>query len=110
FPSAHAEGQLVLGGVPGRRLAELEAAGQVPFHWVAPDGGTPTYPWNPNGSEGDVAGLTNPEGNVFGLMPHPERNFFRAQAPDWTRSGGGDGPSDGHRFLDAVLRHAERTG
>jgi phosphoribosylformylglycinamidine synthase subunit PurQ / glutaminase len=110
FPSAHAEGQLVLGGAPGERLAELEANGQVLFRWVAPDGGPATYPWNPNGSVGDVAGLTNPEGNVFGLMPHPERNFFRAQMPDWTRGGGAEGPSDGQRFLDAVLRQAERTG
>jgi phosphoribosylformylglycinamidine synthase I len=110
FPSAHGEGQLILGGPPGEKLRALETAGQVLFRWVAPDGGAAIYPWNPNGSIGDVAGLTNPEGNVFGLMPHPERNFFRAQSPDWTRSGGAEGPSDGHRFLDAMLRQAERTG
>ncbi|MCI4349040.1 MAG: phosphoribosylformylglycinamidine synthase I [Thermoplasmata archaeon] len=109
FPSGHAEGKLVLGGPPGERRAELEASGQILFRWVAPDGSPATYPWNPNGSEGNIAGLTNPEGNVFGLMPHPERAFFRAQAPDWTRTGGADGPGDGQRFLDAVLRHAERA-
>lgn len=108
FPSGHAEGKLVLPGPPGQRLAELEASGQVLFRWVAPDGSAATYPWNPNGSEGNVAGLTNPEGNVFGLMPHPERGFFRAQSPDWTRSGGADGFGDGHRFLQAVVRYAER--
>jgi phosphoribosylformylglycinamidine synthase subunit PurQ / glutaminase len=110
FPSAHGEGQLVLDGAPGVRLRELEAAGQVLFRWVAPDGSPAEYPWNPNGAVGNVAGLTNPEGNVFGLMPHPERNFFRAQAPDWTRAGVADGPSDGWKFLDAMLKHAERTG
>jgi phosphoribosylformylglycinamidine synthase subunit PurQ / glutaminase len=109
FPSAHAEGKLVLGGDSAERLRDLDAAGQVLFRWVAPDGGPPVYPWNPNGSVGDVAGLTNPEGNVFGLMPHPERSFFRAQAPDWTRHGGPEGFGDGHAFLDAVLTHAERA-
>jgi phosphoribosylformylglycinamidine synthase subunit PurQ / glutaminase len=110
FPSGHGEGNLVLGGPPGERLRQLEASGQVLFRWVAPDGSPATYPWNPNGSVGNVAGLTNPEGNVFGLMPHPERNFSRAQLPDWTRGGGAEGPSDGERFFEAVLRTAERTG
>jgi phosphoribosylformylglycinamidine synthase subunit PurQ / glutaminase len=108
FPSAHAEGKLVLGGDPETRARELESNGQVLFHWVAPDGSPATYPWNPNGSPRDLAGITNPEGNVFGLMPHPERSFFHAQAPDWTRSDGPTGYGDGHRFLDAVLSYAER--
>jgi len=108
FPSAHAEGNLVLGGDGAARRAELERAGQVLFRWVAPDGGRASYPWNPNGSEGDIGGLTNPEGNVFGLMPHPERAFFRAQAPDWTRTGSTSRFGDGHRFLEHVLAYAER--
>jgi phosphoribosylformylglycinamidine synthase subunit PurQ / glutaminase len=106
FPSAHGEGKLVFGKDGASRRKELEATGQVLFRWVAPDGGPAEYPWNPNGSEGDIAGLTNPEGNVFGLMPHPERSFFREQSPDWTRTGGPTGFGDGHRFLGAVLRHA----
>ncbi len=110
FPSGHAEGKLVLGGDAPARLEELERNGQVLFRWVAPDGSPATYPWNPNGSIGNVAGLTNPEGNVFGLMPHPERGFFRAQAPDWTRTGGAEGFGDGHRFFDAILRFAARRG
>ena len=108
FPSGHSEGKLVLAGDPVARVRELTESGQVLFRWVAPDGSWATYPWNPNGSEGNVAGLTNPEGNVFGLMPHPERGFFHAQAPDWTRSGSAEGWGDGHRFFDAVLSYAER--
>jgi phosphoribosylformylglycinamidine synthase I len=108
FPSGHGEGKLVFGGEPGVRRKELEANGQVLFRWVAPDGAEAQYPWNPNGSEGNLAGITNPEGNVFGLMPHPERGFFRAQAPDWTRAGSAEGYGDGERFLDALLRYAER--
>lgn len=107
FPSAHAEGKLVLGGDAAERLRRLEENGQVLFRWVAPDGGSATYPWNPNGSVDDVAGLTSPEGNVFGLMPHPERAFFRAQAPDWTRDGDPSGFGDGKTFLDALVRYAD---
>jgi len=109
FPSGHGEGKLVLAGGSVRRR-ELEENGQILFRWVAPDGSPATYPWNPNGSEGNAAGLTNPEGNVFGLMPHPERHFFRAQAPDWTRSGSLQGFGDGKSFLEKVVRYAERAG
>jgi phosphoribosylformylglycinamidine synthase I len=109
FPSGHGEGKLRLPGPPGKRLAELGRAGQILFRWTTPDGTPVRYPWNPNGSEGDVAGLTNPTGNVFGLMPHPERAFDRSQAPDWTRTSSSSGPSDGHRFLEAVVAEAERT-
>jgi phosphoribosylformylglycinamidine synthase subunit PurQ / glutaminase len=107
FPSAHGEGKLVLAGGAARRR-ELEANGQVILRWVGPDGGAAPYPWNPNGSDGDVAGLTNPAGNVFGLMPHPERGFFRAQRPDWSRGGSPDGLADGEAFLSRVVRYAER--
>jgi phosphoribosylformylglycinamidine synthase len=110
FPSGHGEGKLVLGAHSAARRDELERSGQILFRWVAPDGGPPIYPWNPNGSEGDIAGLTNPEGNVFGLMPHPERFFFRRQGPEWTRSGGPAGFGDGRRFLASVLDYATRSG
>src|SRR5665648_316763 len=43
------------------------------------------YPANPNGSFYDIAGICNPEGNIFGLMPHPERAMYWWQQPDWTR-------------------------
>jgi len=45
-------------------LAEVEARGQIALRYGAGE--------NPNGSLADVAGVTNAEGNVFGLMPHPE--------------------------------------
>jgi phosphoribosylformylglycinamidine synthase I len=45
-------------------VEELEARGQIVLRYEPQD--------NPNGSVADVAGVCNPEGNVFGLMPHPE--------------------------------------
>ena len=45
-------------------LAELEANGQILLRYAAGE--------NPNGAVGDVAGVCNADGNVFGLMPHPE--------------------------------------
>jgi phosphoribosylformylglycinamidine synthase I len=45
-------------------LAELESSGQVVLRYAAGA--------NPNGAVGDVAGVINADGNVFGLMPHPE--------------------------------------
>jgi phosphoribosylformylglycinamidine synthase I len=59
IPVKHGEGCYFAGE---ELLAELEANGQVVLR----------YEENPNGSIGDVAGVASAEGNVFGLMPHPE--------------------------------------
>ena len=60
-PVAHGEGRYV---APPELLRQLEAEDQVVLRYV---GG------NPNGSVNDIAGVTNPERNVVGMMPHPER-------------------------------------
>ncbi len=49
----------------------LAAGGQVLARYCEPDG-TVTAAANPNGSVAGIAGVTNAEGNVAGLMPHPE--------------------------------------
>lgn len=43
------------------------------------------YPINPNGSAHDIAGICNKQGNVLGLMPHPENHIHHYQHPQWTR-------------------------
>ncbi|HID71568.1 MAG TPA: phosphoribosylformylglycinamidine synthase subunit PurQ [Thermoplasmata archaeon] len=87
IPSAHAEGKFVLPKNKEKALLEsLKANGQVVFRYVTPEGKeNPGYPYNPNGSIYDIAGICNKEGNVFGMMPHPERVFFRFTHNDWTR-------------------------
>ena len=86
LPIAHAEGKFIPGdGLP---LEALAKAGQVALCYVGPDGKTGAgYPWNPNGSVGDVAGISDPTGRILGLMPHPERNVLPWHHPQWTRRG-----------------------
>ncbi|HET6610476.1 MAG TPA: phosphoribosylformylglycinamidine synthase subunit PurQ [Kofleriaceae bacterium] len=50
----------------------LEGEGRVVFRYVTADGDV-TEVANPNGSQSNIAGVTNAAGNVVGLMPHPER-------------------------------------
>jgi phosphoribosylformylglycinamidine synthase len=43
------------------------------------------WPFNPNGSLKDIAGICDPSGRIFGLMPHPEAFNHYTNHPDWTR-------------------------
>ena len=43
------------------------------------------WPLNPNGSRRDIAGICDPTGRIFGLMPHPEAFNHYINHPDWTR-------------------------
>ncbi|MCS6889704.1 MAG: phosphoribosylformylglycinamidine synthase I [Chloroflexus sp.] len=77
-PVAHGEGRIAVRDEA--TLDELEAAGLVALRYVG-DG----YPANPNGSPRNIAGLCNAQGNVLGLMPHPENAVLPHQHPRWTR-------------------------
>ena len=100
-PVAHGEGKVLTANPED--LAELEKSGQVVLRYA--DGinrPTQEYPANPNGSPGAVAGLCDPTGQVFGLMPHPERNVDPLHHPHWTRRGA-QAEGDGARiFRNAV--------
>jgi phosphoribosylformylglycinamidine synthase len=86
LPVAHGEGRLVTSDP--RDLAVLEAAGQVVLRYADASGRpTQAYPANPNGSVGALAGLCDPTGQVFALMPHPERFVEPFHHPRWTREG-----------------------
>ena len=81
IPIGHGEGRFLL---PDKKaLEDLLAGGQVAFRYALPDGepAEGRYPHNPNGSVYDIAGICNKEGNVMGMMPHPERAFFGWQQP-----------------------------
>jgi len=69
MPIAHGEGNF---GHFDAELDALEARGQVVFRYVSPQGERDDA-WNFNGSARGIAGVCNEQGNVLGLMPHPER-------------------------------------
>jgi phosphoribosylformylglycinamidine synthase I len=70
IPVAHAEGNYYTDPVT---LAGLQANAQVVFRYCTPKGEI-TAEANPNGSLDNIAGIRNAEGNVMGMMPHPERS------------------------------------
>ncbi len=78
----------------GKFLAEnsivkkVEDQNLVTFRYVDKDNKpTQIYPANPNGSTNAIAGITDPTGQVFGMMPHPEKFVEATQYPNWRREG-----------------------
>ncbi len=70
FPIAHAEGNYFADDAV---IASLNDNAQVVLRYVDAEG-NPTAQGNPNGSQQNIAGITNKTKNVMGLMPHPERH------------------------------------
>jgi phosphoribosylformylglycinamidine synthase len=100
LPVAHGEGNFVC-----REpwiLKGLEQTGQVVLRYADAGGRPGPYPVNPNGSQGDVAGVCDATGRVLGLMPHPERHVLPTQHPRWTRQGLADEPDGQRLFRNAV--------
>jgi phosphoribosylformylglycinamidine (FGAM) synthase-like amidotransferase family enzyme len=102
-PARHGEGKLVFG--EGVR-EQLEAEHRIPVRYVDEQGSpTESWPSNPNGSPGGIAGLCDRSGRVFGLMPHPEAFLYRENHPRWLVRG--DAPS--HGFGLAVFANGLRA-
>lgn len=81
FPIAHGEGNYFC---DEQTLADLKANDQIVF----------TYENNPNGSVADIAGIINKQGNVLGMMPHPERAVEELLGSD-----------DGLRLFQSVVKN-----
>lgn len=104
IPSAHAEGKLLFPlDKQEQYLKKLEKNDQVVFRYVDENGEYAGYPWNPNGSISNLAGICNHIGNVFGMMPHPERTFYMHQHPDWVQKGLNKNIGDGRAIFESVL-------
>lgn len=83
LPIRHGEGKIYT--PDGKVLKAVEAANCVACRYIDPATGEPTqsFPHNPNGSQHAIAGLCDPSGRLFGLMPHPEAYLFPEHHPHW---------------------------
>ncbi|MGD9309919.1 MAG: phosphoribosylformylglycinamidine synthase subunit PurQ [Desulfosarcina sp.] len=84
MPVRHGEGKFY--GEPDI-LDRLTDNQQITMQYALPDGlpAQGAFPYNPNGSIADIAGICDPTGRIFGLMPHPEAYNHITNHPDWTR-------------------------
>ena len=95
-PINHNEGNYIC---DNETLERLKANGQIVLRYCEPDGSRAAAGSAPNGALDDIAGICNERGNVFGLMPHPERAVDPA-------SGG----TDGQPFFTAIVRRLAEVG
>jgi len=96
LPVAHAEGKVV---------ADPEVLSQlnIVLYYADEQGDSEAgYPYNPNGSVGNIAGICDSTGRIFALMPHPERHVRGTQHPQWMRQGAKQYGDGSHIFLNAV--------
>lgn len=112
LPIANGEGRLLF---PKEKedtlLKKLIEEDMLVFRYCTRDGENANckYPANPNGSVYDIAGICNPEGNIFGLMPHPERAFYWWQQPDWTRQTQMLRYGDGKLIFQSIINKLTKT-
>ena len=82
-PARHGEGKFL---APEAVFSRLEERHQIAARYLGADGrATEAWPANPNGSRGGLAGICDPSGRLFGLMPHPDAHLYPFQHPDWPR-------------------------
>ncbi|MFP3982385.1 MAG: phosphoribosylformylglycinamidine synthase subunit PurQ [Desulfurivibrionaceae bacterium] len=86
YPVRHGEGRLVTRDQD--TLNRLKDDNLIVLRYTDPRSDnkpTMVYPYNPNGSPAAIAGICDPTGRIFGLMPHPEAFLYRTNHPRWTR-------------------------
>ena len=82
LPARHGEGKLIF--MDDAMRATVTEQGLNCLTYCTADGTeTSEYPANPNGADLNCAGLTNPTGQVLGLMPHPEAYLSLFNNPNW---------------------------
>jgi len=84
MPARHGEGKFL--AESPQLFERLEAGAQIAVRYIDADG-LPTEDWpaNPNGSPRGVAGICDPSGRLFGLMPHPDAYLYPFHHPRWRR-------------------------
>ena len=99
LPVAHGEGKVV--AVP-EALAKIRVA----LYYVDEMDNKAGYPYNPNGSIENIAGICDDSGRIFAVMPHPERYIWKSQHPQWTRKGV-EGWGDGFKIFANAVKWAQ---
>jgi phosphoribosylformylglycinamidine synthase len=108
MPVAHSEGRFMFAKEKEKEfLGRLYENDQLVFRYCDKSGdyAEGRFPTNPNGSFHDIAGICNPEGTIFGLMPHPERAFYWWQQPDWTRQKQMSQYGDGKLIFESLIEY-----
>ena len=85
LPVAHGEGKFI--PKDNKILNALKKNGQIVFQYVDEKNRLAGYPYNPNGSFYNIAGICDTTGRILGMMPHPERHILGTHHPRWTREG-----------------------
>jgi phosphoribosylformylglycinamidine synthase len=102
-PIAHGEGNFQTTDL--FPLSSFIANDQIALTYIHASGSPANgeYPVNPNGSVMDIAGICNPQGNVLGLMPHPENHIHLWQHPRHTR---GEHNGSGLKLFENGVKYA----
>ena len=111
IPVAHAEGRFTFAKESEKEyLKRLYDNDQLVFRYCDERGGHAEgkYPASPNGAFHDIAGICDPTGTVFGLMPHPERAYYGWQLPDWTRRETISEYGDGRLIFESMVEYLEK--
>jgi phosphoribosylformylglycinamidine synthase subunit PurQ / glutaminase len=101
LPARHGEGKLVADGEETLTRLHREELVALQYSDDQYTGPLMSYPENPNGSVDGIAGICDPTGRLFGMMPHPEAFHHRTNHPRWTRE---DLPEEGQGV--AIFRNA----
>jgi phosphoribosylformylglycinamidine synthase subunit PurQ / glutaminase len=81
LPIAHGEGRFIT--KDSKLIKQLEKNKQISFKYCGIKGSVVNkFPINPNGTVDNIAAISNKEGNVMAMMPHPERASYNWQVPD----------------------------
>lgn len=110
IPVAHAEGRFAFSREKEKiYLKRLYDNDQLVFRYCDETGtcAEGKYPISPNGAFHDIAGICDPTGTVFGLMPHPERAYYGWQLPDWTRRDMVSQYGDGRSIFESMVEYLE---
>jgi phosphoribosylformylglycinamidine synthase len=98
LPIAHQEGKFI---IPKDVINEIKNKNLISMQYANDNGKLANikFPYNPNGSELDIAGLISKDGKVLAMMPHPERAFYYYHQPNWQELNKKNEYADGYKIF-----------